>query len=204
MEINMSRRIFAVVVILISGLLLSACYSYGVSGRILTPVPTLIHATMSSPLVMAMDSTGGQQLCKVRPVDLLGAWVGAGLPESEPFSFESVDGEACRANYEDDIQTLFSQSNLWFEGAPACISCHHSDLETSLQFMDLSSYAGVMAGAERKDGIAQGEDILGGGVWEDAIMYEMLITRQMPLGRSEDSSPKGPEIYAGRLVDTAE
>lgn len=195
----MIRRILSVVVILIGALLLSACYSYEVSGRILTPVPTLIHATMPSPLDLAIGRTGGQLRCKVRPVDLLGAWVEAGVPESEPFAFESDNGEACEAFYEEDIQALFSQSNLWFEGAPACISCHHSDLETSLQYMDLSSYAGVMAGAERKDGIEQGEDILGGGVWEESIMYEMLITRQMPLGRPVDAPPKGPEIYAGQL-----
>jgi hypothetical protein len=199
MEMHMTRRTLAAVIILIGALLLSACYSYEVSGRILTPVPTLIHATMPSPLGEAIGSAVGQVRCKVRPVDLLGAWLGAGTPENDSFSFESVSNEPCEATFEEDVLTLFNQSNLWFEGAPACISCHHSDLETSLQHMDLSSYAGVMAGAERKDGIEQGEDILGGGVWEEAKLYEMLITRQMPLGRAEDAPPKGPEIYAGQL-----
>ena len=158
---------------------------------------------MPSPLDATVGKVGGQLRCKVQPVDLLGAWVGSGLLERSVFSFESVNGEVCKATFEEDIQIIFNQSNLWFEGAPACISCHHSDLETSLQNMDLSSYAGVLAGAERKDGAEQGVDILGGGVWEEAKLYEMLITRQMPLGRPEDSPPKGPEIYAGHL-DAAE
>ena len=46
----------------------------------------------------------------------------------------------------------------------------------------------------------EGKDILGGGVWEEAKLYEMLITKQMPLGLPEDADEKGPVVYAGTVV----
>jgi hypothetical protein len=56
---------------------------------------------------------------------------------------------------------------------------------------------------------AKGKDILGGGVWEESLLYQMvyapdgesLIGRPiMPLGRTADVPDKGPVIFAGRFI----
>ena len=133
-------------------------------------------------------------------VALIGAWVNAGYPETDNFTFTDLEETACEATFGEDVQMLFLESNLWFEGAPACVSCHNSDLEASFMNMDLSSYAGILAGAERESPEAIGENILGEGVWEDAILFDMLITGQMPLGRPEDTHEKGPVVFTGSAM----
>lgn len=179
---------------------LSGCYSYGPRDRIFTPVPTLIPVTPIDPLERAVSASVVIR-CPVRPVDLLGAWVNAGVPETEAFEFDSENGEICTATFAQDIQRVFTESNLWFEGAPACVSCHYSDLQASFQQMDLSSYEGILAGAQRTSPDQPGMDILGGGNWEESRMYYMLINRLMPLGRPADSPEKGPVIFAGTPQD---
>ena len=180
--------------------LLPACYSYGPSNRIFTPVPTLIPAVLPNPLAKAAEASVIIR-CPVRPVDLLGAWVNAGVPEMDTFQFTSEDGQTCSANFPDDVQKLFTTSNLWFEGSPACISCHYSDLEAAFQHMDLSSYAGILAGSQRTSPDLPGNDILGGGNWEESRLYYMLTNRLMPLGRPADSPVKGPVIFAGQPAE---
>lgn len=80
--------------------------------------------------------------------------------------------------------------------------------------MDLSSYAGILAGSGRANGEPKGKDILGGGVWEQSLLYQMLhaengastINRPlMPLGRTAAVPDNGPLIFAGKAVveDTA-
>jgi hypothetical protein len=197
MHRNKKKMLATLVGILLISLLLGGCYSYSVSGRMFTPVPTLPPAEMPDPLEKAALAGAAAIRCKVRAVDLLGAWVTAGIPEEDAFSFTSEDGEACTATFYEDVQSLFQESNLWFEGAAACVSCHYSDLENAFQRMDLSSYEGILAGAQRESADAVGMDILGGGVWEDSRLYEMLITKQMPLDRPQDTNEKGPLIYAG-------
>ncbi len=179
--------------------LLSGCYRYGPTNRIYTPVPTLIPVEDINPLEKAKGASAVLR-CPIRPVDLLGAWVEAGYSETEPFEFTGEDGQLCAASYEKDIARLFSESNLWFDGAPACVSCHNTNLETSFQRMDLSSYAGILAGAQRPSSDEMGMDILGGGNWSEARLYYMLINRLMPLGRPVDSPEKGPLIYAGSPI----
>ena len=82
-------------------------------------------------------------------VDLLGAWVNANAPESASFDYTGYDGKTHKANFITDILPLFTKENLWYSGAPACSSCHHADLENSFHEMDLTSYAGLMAGGDR-------------------------------------------------------
>lgn len=43
-----------------------------------------------------------------------------------------------------------------------------------------------------------GNDILGGGNWEQSKLYEVLISRSMPLGLPADSPAKGPTVQAGK------
>jgi hypothetical protein len=172
-----------------------------------TPIPTLIPATLP------VRDVGGEPAvfnkCQIAAVDLLGAWVSAGVPEADPFTFTDVKGQACEAVFGRDVQPLFLESNLWYPGSLSCASCHQSDLTKALQNMDLSTYSGILAGSGRAKGEPKGKDILGGGVWEESLLYQMvyapegksLIGRQiMPLGRSPDVPASGPLIFAGKII----
>lgn len=177
-----------------------------------TPIPTLIPATM--PAQVAGGDTAFNK-CQVAAVDLIGAWVTAGVPETDKFAFTDVNGQSCEAVFGRDVLPLFVESNLWYPGSLSCSSCHQSNLALALQNMDLSSYAGILAGSQRANGEPKGKDILGGGVWEESLLYQMIYTPNgtslinrpiMPLGRTADVPDKGPLIFAGRIVpgeDTA-
>lgn len=177
-----------------------------------TPIPTLIPATMPA---QAVGGGTAFDKCQVAAVDLIGAWVTAGVPETDKFAFTDVNGQGCEAVFGRDVLPLFVESNLWYPGSLSCSSCHQSNLALALQNMDLSSYAGILAGSGRANGEPKGKDILGGGVWEQSLLYQMvysengasLINRPlMPLGRTPDVPDKGPLIFAGRVVageDTA-
>lgn len=171
-----------------------------------TPIPTLIPATMPAQ-VASGDATFNK--CQIAAVDLIGAWVTAGVPETDKFTFTDVNGQACEAVFAKDVKPLFIESNLWYPGSLSCSSCHQSNLVLALQNMDLSSYVGILAGSQRANGEPKGKDILGGGVWEESLLYQMvyapegksLINRPiMPLGRTADVPDKGPVIFAGRLI----
>ncbi|MEW6093590.1 MAG: hypothetical protein AB1531_06450, partial [Chloroflexota bacterium] len=105
-----------------------------------------------------------------------------------------------------DVQRLFSEANLWYNGAPACITCHNSNLAAAAAQLDLSSYAGIIAGSRRASADVTGNDILSGGVWEQSKLYEVLTLpsgsqQAMPLGRPPDVFPPGgPIILAGQQV----
>jgi Histidine kinase-, DNA gyrase B-, and HSP90-like ATPase len=77
-------------------------------------------------------------------LDLIGAWVNAGKPETDPFEFASVEGKTCIGSFAKDVQPLFVTPNLWFKGALACASCHTSDIENAAANMSLGSYAGLL------------------------------------------------------------
>jgi len=165
-----------------------------------TPIPTLIPATMPAP----QEASGPVVVkCQVLAFDLLQAWFQAGLPEADVFEFTDINGQACEATYAADIHPLFSGPNLWYQGAPACITCHHADLATANKNMDLSSYAGIIAGAERTSPDAKGKDILGGGDWEKSMLYERLTAPvggtliPMPLGRPAGTALSKSLIFAG-------
>jgi hypothetical protein len=172
-----------------------------------TPIPTLIPATQP------VRDLGGEPVifnkCQIAAVDLIGAWVLAGVPETDPFTFMDVKGQSCEAVFGKDIQPLFLEPNYWYPGSVSCVTCHQSDLTKALQNLDLSSYAGILAGSGRANGEPKGKDILGGGVWEQSLLYQMLyapdgkshIGRQiMPLGRSPDVPANGPLVFAGEII----
>jgi mono/diheme cytochrome c family protein len=126
----------------------------------------------------------------------------AGFPESQPFQFTDLNNIACEATFA-DLQPLFTQSNLWYPGALACISCHNTNLSaTASAELDLSTYAGVVAGSHRIAGGTTGQDILGGGEWQQSKLNQMLfVHHQMPFGAPANSVPiAGPTILAGLLV----
>ncbi len=177
-----------------------------------TSIPTLIAATMPAPKVGA-DVVAVGPKCQITAVEFLGAWVNAGSPENDSFEFVDAMGKNCTATYETDVQKLFSESNLWYDGAPACTTCHYADVVKATMNMDLSSYSGVLAGSGRAKGEPTGKDILGGGVWESSLLYQMLyapngqstINRQiMPLGRAATVPANGPMLFIGSPVETIE
>ncbi len=158
----------------------------------LTPIPTLIPATLPAPDYAA---AAADVRCETTPVDLLGAWVAAGAPEEGAFPFTDLaTGEACQATFAKDVMRLFSEANLWYSGAPSCTTCHTSDPATAQGGLSLSSYAGLMAGS------ANTADLFAGGNWEASRMREVLVTGYMPLGRPPDVPPNGPVILAGERV----
>jgi hypothetical protein len=165
-----------------------------------TPIPTLIPAAMPVP----QDASGPVVIkCQVYAFDLLEAWFAAGRPETDVFEVTDLNGAVCDASFAADIQPLFSSPNLWYQGAPACTTCHYADLAASQKNMDLSSYAGLMAGAERTGPDVQGKDILGGGDWKASMLYERLTVPAggtviaMPLGRLDGIDLTRAIIFAG-------
>lgn len=161
-----------------------------------TPIPTLIPATLP-----ASDRNRRTEFnkCQVAAVDLIGAWVSAGTPETEPFAFTDINGHSCQATFAEDVQALFTNSNLWYAGALACSSCHNPALLTTNAGLDLSTYAGMQMGSRREDDSAQGTDIFAAGAWEGSILHDWLFLRKhIPLARPPELAAEGPVIYAGR------
>jgi hypothetical protein len=165
-----------------------------------TPIPTLAAATLPAP-DFSIEATAQEQ-CRIAAVPLIGAWVSAGYPETDPFPFTDIDGQDCEGTFADDIQALFVESNLWFPGALSCTSCHNADLAVSSAQMDLTSYDGVLAGSRRTSTGAKGNDILGDGDWEASLLHDVLFVRKTePLGRPPDLAAEGPVVFAGTTVD---
>jgi mono/diheme cytochrome c family protein len=165
-----------------------------------TPIPTIIPATMPAQDRGAGETAGGDK-CPVQTKTLLAAWVNAMYPENDAFQFTDLNGSTCEATYT-DLQVLFHEGNLWYTGAPACITCHNSNLAAAAAQMDLSSYAGILAGSRRASAGVKGNDILGAGVWEQSKLNDMLfVQKKMPLGRPADAFPDtGPTILFGHQV----
>lgn len=184
----------------------------GVNLPVTTPIPTLIPATLPAPKVGA-EAVAATPKCRVAAVDLIGAWVNAGFPETDPFEFTDIKGQTCTATFKGDVQKLFLEANLWYDGAPACTTCHNADVANNQKNMDMSSYAGILAGSNRVGGKPQGDDILGGGNWDNSLLHKMLFAPDgkteinrpaMPLGRPANIPANGPVIPAGTPPEQAQ
>jgi len=118
--------------------------------------------------------------CGVRAVDLIGAWVDAGAPNG-PFTFQSTDGKTCEGDFTKDILPLFTQADVWFKGSQPCSSCHFANSEASAHEMDLSSYEGILKGA---DVLSEppGVPIIKPGDWEGSALRARLRNNRMPPG----------------------
>jgi mono/diheme cytochrome c family protein len=171
----------------------------------MTPIPTLLPATMPAPKVGA-DALAATPKCRISALNLIGAWVSAGYTEKDPFTFSDIKGATCTGSFQTDVQKLFITPNLWYDGAPACITCHYADLAKAQKNMDLSSYAGIIAGSNRLNNAPKGNDILGAGNWDNALLHKMLYAPNgkteigrpaMPLGRPATVPAEGPIISAG-------
>ncbi len=200
----------ALVIVFAFGLYFFGCRTNntctGIALPATTPIPTLIPATLPAPKVGA-EAVAAVPRCRVAAADLVAAWIDAGYPETETFSFTDIKGQTCTATFKGDVQKLFLEANLWYDGAPACTTCHNADIANNQKNMDMSSYAGILAGSNRVGEKAEkGDDILGGGDSQKALLYLMLyapngqttINRPaMPLGRPANVPEKGPIISAG-------
>ena len=167
------------------------CYQ-GAPLVIRTPIPTLIPVSHPEiePGEEAMAKPGQ---CRVVATEMIGSWVTAGYPEPDPFPFMDMDGNPCEATFAEDIQPFFMQNSALYPGSLGCTSCHNAELTERSGGLDLSSHAGILAGAE-------GADILGDGDWEASALHEVLVVHGfVPAGHSPDVEPVEPVIlYAGQ------
>jgi len=143
--------------------------------------------------------------CRIVAADLMGAWVSAGYPGEESFTFSDLDGRTCEANFRDDIQKLFDEADLWYDGSLACSSCHSADLSVASAQLNLSSYEGMLNGSQRvideKEGTVVG-DIFGGRNWEESLLYAALfLGTDTPLGHPTTPPLNEPVIFAGNTVE---
>ncbi len=171
----------------------------------LTPIPTLIAATLPAQKVGA-EAAAAAPKCQIAALDLIGAWVTAGYKENDPFSFTDAKGANCTGTFKGDVQKLFVTPNYWYDGAPACTTCHYANIALATKNMDLSSYAGILAGSNRLNNAPKGNDRLGGGYWANALLHHLLFAPDgkttigrppMPLGRPASVPASGPVISAG-------
>jgi hypothetical protein len=195
----------AVLVVWVSFVYISACgFTFtcrrGQPAVDATPIPTLAAATLPAPDFSV--ETRAQNRCRIAAVDLIGTWVSAGYPETDPFTFTDIDDQTCEATFAEDVHPVFTESNLWYPGSLSCSSCHNPDMAVSSAQMDLSTYEGILAGSRRTSPDAPGTDILGGGDWEASLLYDVLFVRKfMPLGRPPDVPAEGPVVFAGTAIE---
>jgi hypothetical protein len=151
-----------------------------------TSVATLVPATPPAGQPVSVE-LGGQ--CQASALDVLGSWVDAGAPESEPFEFPAVGGGTCTGSYA-DIRMLLSTPGIWYPESPACATCHSGDIAKAAANLDLNSYAGILAGSGRASADARGDDILGGSTWRESRLFEVLVSEGTePYGR-----PRGLDL----------
>ncbi|MGB4871432.1 MAG: c-type cytochrome [Candidatus Promineifilaceae bacterium] len=147
--------------------------------------------------------------CSVYAVPLLAAWVDAGAPETDPFPFSAEDGTSCSGVFETDILPFFVTEDAWFPGSQACTECHFENSPDSRHEMDLSTYAGILAGADVVSA-PPGVPIIVAGDWGNSVLRARLRNNRMPPGWEfdiEETNRDGPlltvdggEVYAVNLV----
>jgi len=168
-----------------------------------TPIPTLIPVRHSQAQPEATAVEFNQ--CQVAATDLIGAWVSAGHPETEPFPFTDLNGQDCEGTFA-DIQPLLVENSTWFPGSLGCTSCHNADLTDRSAGLDLSSYEAISLGTRRvAESTSPGTDIFGGGEWENSLLYEVLVNQGLTTkGHSPDVPPNQATLYAGQVVAEGE
>jgi hypothetical protein len=168
-----------------------------------TPIPTLIPRGESEQQGGMTEVDFNQ--CEIGATDLIGAWVAAGHPETEPFPFTDLNGQDCEAAFT-DIQPLFVENSLWFPGSLGCTSCHNADLTDRSAGLDLSSYQAISLGSRRvAESTSPGTDIFGNGEWENSLLHEFLVTQGLTTqGHSPDVEPRNPILYIGQVAAEGE
>ncbi len=135
--------------------------------------------------------------CKVRAVNLIGAWVDAGAPNGQ-FEFKGEDGKACVGTFQDDILPAFTTDNYWYKGSKKCVSCHTATSEESVHEMGLGDYDGILKGADCVTGDCV--KIVIPGDWKNSPLRARLRNNRMPPGMPFDiteANRDGPVVEAG-------
>ncbi|HET9909281.1 MAG TPA: hypothetical protein VFQ23_21720 [Anaerolineales bacterium] len=157
-----------------------------------TPVPTLIPRAHSN--AQPVGAVGEFNQCQVLATDLIGAWVAAGHPEATAFSFADVNGQPCEGTFAEDVQPLFTENSIWYDGSIGCVSCHNAGQPDRNAGLDLSTY-GAMSSA----------DIFGGDDWQNSVLYDVLVNRELvPEGHSTDNTGHAVIVYAGQAMSEPE
>ena len=218
------KRSFGVIVLVMLALMLAACGGGDTApvdtpapAPTMTPVPpadtpaptaepppaTAEPAPEAEPVAAAAVEIPGEA---AHAVDLVAAWTEAGAPDADPFDYVGYDGATYQATFAADIQPLFTKENIWFQGAPSCMSCHHDNLENAYHEMDLSTHEGIMAGGDRLSE-PPGVPLLGQSEigatdydWEHGKIKERLRDNRMPPGMPFDiteANRDGPPVDVG-------
>ncbi len=165
--------------------------------------PLVLHgARVETEATAALFGTGE---CEVRAVDLIAAWVEGSSPNGA-FDFTAEDGSACEGTFEADIQPLFMQNGAWFEGSQACVGCHFAASENSYHQLNMSTYEGIMTGADSLESppgvsiLGQAEVGKGDFDWDHSKLRERLRNNRMPPGWEFDITEEnrnGPCVEVG-------
>lgn len=132
-------------------------------------------------------------------VDLIGAWVNSGAPETETFEYTGSDGEPYIATFDADILPLFTQDGAWGPTTRSCSSCHFDNTDKSTHKMDLSSYRGMMKGGDVASAPLFGQSKIGATDydWAHSKMRARLRNNRMPPGMPfdiDEGNLDGPEL----------
>ena len=134
-------------------------------------------------------------------VKLLEAWVKDGAPNGA-FAYTDLSGNSANGTFNTDILPIFTTDEVWGEDTAACTSCHFDGTEDSSHEMDLSSYAGLMAGGDvisKAPGVPLfGQSKIGATDydWGHSKMKGRLRNNRMPPGvefnMADETSRDGP------------
>jgi hypothetical protein len=123
-------------------------------------------------------------------VHLIGAWVDAISSDPADSTIVFSYGGLASLTFADDILPFFTDHNIWFEGSESCVSCHFDNSESSSHELDLTSYKGIMLGADAGD-----EAILVQGDWSASPLRKRFRNNRMPPGmpfQFGQANRKGP------------
>lgn len=97
-----------------------------------------------------------------------------------------ADGAPNDARFNQDVLPLFSRDNVFAPGTPACTTCHMSNQEPpSFHELDLSSYEGIMLGADSvAKGVNNATKVVIPGQPEASGLFQHLVEDRMPPGIS--------------------
>jgi hypothetical protein len=151
--------------------------------------------------MMVDESTPGA----IKAVDLMAAWVNSGAPK-KGFTYTDMSGNDTLGTFDADILPLMTEDNIWGPDTASCVSCHFDNSEDSYHEMDLSSYEGLMRGAdvnEQPPGVPLfGQSAIGAADydWGHSKMKERLRNNRMPpaiefdITEENRNGPTGKEV----------
>ncbi len=143
----------------------------------------------------------GKYDCELNAVGLIGAWVEAGAPNGE-FEYGGAT-----LTFERDVLPFFTGNSVWFEGSQACSGCHFAASENSAHQMDLSTYEGILTGADSLESppgvsiLGESEPGKGDFDWANSKLRARLRNNRMSPGWAFDiteGNRNGPLILAGK------